>query len=62
MLASDGVAALADYQRIVATGLTDKQLQYEQIIAQRELAASPNTKIVVMGGGRGGSPLLLNAN
>ena len=53
---------IADYQRIVATGLTDKQLQYEQIKAQRELAASPNTKIVVMGGGRGGSQLLLNAN
>jgi regulator of protease activity HflC (stomatin/prohibitin superfamily) len=50
---------IADYQKILATGLTDKQLQYEAIKAQRELAASPNTKIVVMGG-RGNSPLLLS--
>lgn len=50
---------IADYQKILATGLSDKQLQYEQIKAQRELAASPNTKIVVMGG-RGSVPLILN--
>ncbi|RAK02450.1 regulator of protease activity HflC (stomatin/prohibitin superfamily) [Larkinella arboricola] len=50
---------IADYQKILATGLSDKQLQYEQIKAQRELAASPNTKIVVLGG-RGNVPLILN--
>lgn len=49
---------IADYQKILATGLTDKQLQYEQIKAQKELAASPNTKIVIMGG-RGNVPLML---
>jgi hypothetical protein len=31
-------------------GLTDKQLQYEQIKTQKELAASPNTKIIFMNG------------
>lgn len=50
---------IADYQKILATGLTDKQLQYEQIKAQRELAQSPNAKIVIMGG-RGNVPLILN--
>jgi hypothetical protein len=30
---------IADYQRIISTGLSDKQLQYEQIKAQKELAA-----------------------
>ncbi|MEZ0611077.1 prohibitin family protein [Fibrella sp. WM1] len=50
---------IADYQKILSTGLSDKQLQYEAIKAQRELAASPNTKIVVMGG-RGNAPLLLS--
>ncbi|WP_266368723.1 prohibitin family protein [Tellurirhabdus rosea] len=49
---------IADYQRILSTGLSDRQLQYEQIIAQKALAASPNTKIVIMGG-RGNVPLLL---
>jgi len=52
---------IADYQKILATGLTDKQLQYEQIKAQRELAASQNAKIVIMGG-RGSVPLILNDN
>ena len=41
---------IADYQRIISTGLSDKQLQYEQIKAQKELAASPNTKIIFMNG------------
>lgn len=50
---------IADYQKILATGLTDKQLQYEMIKAQRELAASPNTKIIFMNG-RGNSPVLLS--
>ncbi|WP_461099712.1 prohibitin family protein [Spirosoma luteolum] len=50
---------IADYQRILSTGLSDKQLQYEQIKAQRELAASPNAKIIVMGG-RSSMPLILN--
>ena len=44
---------IADYQRIIATNLTDKQLQYEQIKAQKELAASPNTKIIFMGKNNG---------
>ena len=50
---------IADYQKIMSMGLSDKQLQYEQIKAQRELAASPNTKIVIMGG-RGNVPLILS--
>lgn len=50
---------IADYQKILSTGLSDKQLQYEAIKAQRELAASPNTKIVVIGS-RGNAPLLLS--
>jgi len=50
---------IADYQRILSTGLSDKQLQYEQIKAQKELAASPNAKIIIMGG-RGNMPLILN--
>lgn len=41
---------IADYQRIISTGLSDKQLQYEQIKAQKELASSPNSKIIFMNG------------
>lgn len=48
---------IADYQRIVTSTLTDKQLQYEGIKAQKELAASQNSKIIIMGNGK--SPLIL---
>jgi regulator of protease activity HflC (stomatin/prohibitin superfamily) len=50
---------IADYQRIISTGLSDKQLQYEQIKAQKELAASPNTKIIFMNG-KGNPPVILS--
>jgi regulator of protease activity HflC (stomatin/prohibitin superfamily) len=41
---------IADYQRILSTGLSDKLLQYEQIKAQKELALSQNAKVVIMNG------------
>lgn len=48
---------IADYQKIISTGLTDKQLQYQSILAQKEIALSPNTKIIVMGGR--GNPIMV---
>lgn len=50
---------IADYQHIISMGLTDKQLQYEQIKAQKELAASPNTKIIFMNS-KGNVPVILS--
>ena len=49
---------IADYQRIINTGLTDQQLQYEQIKAYLELAKSPNAKVIVMG--KGNAPVILD--
>ena len=49
---------IADYQRIISESLTDKQLQYEQIKAMKELAASPNAKIIMMG--KSGTPVILD--
>ncbi len=49
---------IADYQRIIATNLTEKQLQYEQIKALKEFATSDNAKIVLMGSGKGGNVIL----
>jgi regulator of protease activity HflC (stomatin/prohibitin superfamily) len=40
---------ISDYQRIISESLTDRQLQYEQIKAMKELAGSPNAKMVIMG-------------
>lgn len=50
---------IADYQRIIGIGLSAKQLQYESIKAQKELAASPNTKIIFMDG-KGSSSIILS--
>ena len=49
---------IADYQRIINTGLTDQQLQYEQIKAMKEIALSQNAKIIVMG--KGNTPLIID--
>lgn len=51
---------IADYQRILSTGLSDKQLQYESIKAQKEIALSPNTKVLIMGGKN--TPVILGGN
>lgn len=40
---------IADYQRIINTGLTSNQLQYEQIKAMKEIALSQNSKVIIMG-------------
>ncbi|MDI9859146.1 prohibitin family protein [Flectobacillus roseus] len=50
---------IADYQKIISTGLSDKQLQYEAIKAQRDLSLSPNAKVIIMGA-KGNTPIILN--
>ncbi|OYU56135.1 MAG: band 7 protein [Chitinophagaceae bacterium BSSC1] len=49
---------IADYQRIMSSGLTDKQLQYEQIQMMKGLVTSPNAKVIIMG--KGSSPVILD--
>lgn len=48
---------IADYQRIINTGLTDNQLQYEQIKALKEIALSQNSKVIIMGNK---TPVIIN--
>jgi len=50
---------IADYQKILSTGLSDKQLQYEAIKAQVAIATSPNAKVIIMGAGKG-NPIMLS--
>jgi regulator of protease activity HflC (stomatin/prohibitin superfamily) len=50
---------IADYQHIISESLTDRQLQYEQIKAMKELAGSSNAKMVIMG--KGNTPVILDA-
>ncbi len=49
---------IADYQKIISTGLSDKQLQYEMIKANKEIALSQNAKVIIMG--KGNAPILLS--
>ena len=49
---------IADYQRIISSGLSDKQLQYESIKANLELAKSANAKIIVLG--KGNNPMIID--
>lgn len=50
---------IADYQKILSTGLSDKQLAYESIKAQKEIALSPNAKVIIIGNGKG-NPIMLS--
>lgn len=48
---------IADYQRIINTGLSDKQLQYEMIKAYKDISTSANAKVIIMGNGK--QPIML---
>jgi regulator of protease activity HflC (stomatin/prohibitin superfamily) len=49
---------IADYQRIISESLSERQLQYEQIKAIKELAGSSNAKMIIMG--KGNTPIILD--
>lgn len=51
---------ISDFQAIVSQGLTDKLLQWKGIEATQELASSSNSKVVIVGSGKGGLPIILN--
>lgn len=48
------------FQSIVQQGISENYLRWRGIEATRDLAASPNAKIIVVGGGDNGLPLILN--
>ena len=50
---------ISDYQRIINESLSERQLQYEQIKAMKELAGSSNAKIILMPS-RGSTPIILD--
>ena len=49
---------IADYQRIMSSGLTDKQLQYENIQVMKGLVTSPNSKVIILGGSK--TPIIID--
>lgn len=50
---------IADFQDIVSKGISDQLLRWKGIEATEKLANSPNSKIVVIGSGKDGLPLIL---
>ena len=48
--------------KIINSSLTDELLKMRGIEATQELAVSPNAKVIVIGSGKGGLPLILNGN
>ncbi len=53
---------IANYNRIINASLTDKILKQRGIEATIELATSENSKVVVVGAGKDGLPLILGNN
>ena len=49
----------AESNRILSASLTDKILQEKGIEATLKLAESPNTKVIVIGSGKSGMPIIL---
>jgi regulator of protease activity HflC (stomatin/prohibitin superfamily) len=53
---------IANFNRIINASLTDKIIQQRGIEATIDLAKSPNAKVVVIGSGKDGLPLILGGN
>jgi regulator of protease activity HflC (stomatin/prohibitin superfamily) len=53
---------IANYNRTISASLTDRILTQKGIDATLKLAESPNTKVVVVGAGENGLPLILGGN
>ena len=51
---------ISDFQNIVTKGISDPLLRWKGIEATEKLAASPNAKIVIIGAGKDGLPLILD--
>jgi len=50
---------IADFQKIVAQGISPQLLEWKGIEATEKLATSPNSKVVVIGNSKTGLPLIL---
>jgi prohibitin 1 len=51
---------ISDFQNIVAHNISDQLLRWKGIEATEKLANSPNTKVIIIGAGKDGLPLILD--
>jgi len=54
------VKGIADFQVIVAAGISERLLHWKGIEATKKLANSPNTKVIIVGPGKDGLPIILD--
>ncbi len=54
-------AGIADFQATISKGLSDRIIEWKGIEATEKLAESPNSKVIVIGSGKEGLPVILNA-
>ena len=51
---------IADFQTIVTAGISENLLRWKGIEATEKLAQSPNTKVIIVGAGKDGLPIILD--
>jgi prohibitin 1 len=51
---------ISDFQNIVAKGISEQLLRWKGIEATEKIAQSPNAKVIVIGAGKDGLPLILD--
>lgn len=51
---------IADFQKIVTSGISDQLLRWKGVEATEKLAMSPNTKVIIVGSGKDGLPVILD--
>ena len=52
---------IADFQKIVTDGISDKLLAWKGIEATLEVSKSPNAKVVIIGNGKNGLPIIFDS-
>lgn len=53
---------ISDFQKIVSQGISEQLLKWKGIEATEKLANSPNSKVVVIGSGKEGLPIILGSD
>jgi len=51
---------ISDFQNIVAQGISEQLLRWKGIEATEKLAQSQNTKVIIVGAGKDGLPIILD--
>lgn len=51
---------IADFQTIVAAGISEQLLRWKGIEATEKISNSPNTKVIIVGAGKDGLPIILD--